>query len=498
VILTVVGLALRVWRLGEWSFEGDEIFTLRDSLHPRFTNPRPLIYFLNDYLVSPVVPLDELGLRILPALFGVLAIPALYVMARRLVGTRAALFATLLLTFNAYQVYQSQYARYWSLVFLLSAVYPFLIYLGFRDRDRRALILGVIAGVLAVLAHPTSILLVGGLGLFLLTQLSRERWTQLWSQGRVRWAALVMATIVALFTIRSGFVLYRWIMYRPRSPDIKDRLLHSPSGLGIKQISIVLTYVDALTVPIVLAAAVGVYLLWRSRDRQLAVLLGCLFLFPFGFLLLLSLRTAVGTVYLQPIAPIAFIAAGVFLDRLADLNGELRPRGLIAATVTAMMLAAGAPTLISQYRDGRRNDFRAAAHWLSQQLMPGDALFSDQFRVMTHYLPGIQVQRLVADPVPLEQTRQILQAGRSGVLWIVTPVSAPGGHRTNPRIGSLEQWLHDNCQLRNSVGVARLDFRQNELQIYRCLARTETVRPVIDTLSRTPQPKTHGRQPARR
>ena len=29
-------------------------------------------------------------------------------------------------------------------------------------------------------------------------------------------------------------------------------------------------------------------------------------------------------------------------------------------------------------------------------------------------------------------------------------------------------WIYENCQLRNTVGVARLDFRQNQLQVYRC------------------------------
>ncbi len=57
---------------------GDELYTLRDSLHPQLRNPRPLLYLLNYFLVRPLLPLDEFGLRVLPALFGVLAMPALY------------------------------------------------------------------------------------------------------------------------------------------------------------------------------------------------------------------------------------------------------------------------------------------------------------------------------------------------------------------------------------------------------------------------------------
>ncbi|MEA2713012.1 MAG: hypothetical protein QOK27_973, partial [Gemmatimonadales bacterium] len=118
--LIVLAFLLRFWRLGDWGFDSDETFTLRDSINLNPSNPRPLLYLLNHYIVSPLVPLNELGLRLLPALFGVLAIPAFYFVARRLVGTRAALFGALLLTFSSLHVYYSQFARYWTLVFLLS------------------------------------------------------------------------------------------------------------------------------------------------------------------------------------------------------------------------------------------------------------------------------------------------------------------------------------------------------------------------------------------
>jgi hypothetical protein len=137
--------------------------------------------------------------------------------------------------------------------------------------------------------------------------------------------------------------------------------------------------------------------------------------------------------------------------------------------LAAVIIAAGAPTLISQYRDGRRYDFRGVARWLDARLAPGDVVFSDQYRTMTYYLRRTDVQRLAADSAPLTQSVHVLHAaGRGGALWLVMPYSAQGGHRTNPKLGSLKQWIYDHCQLRQTMGAARLDFRQNELQIYRC------------------------------
>jgi hypothetical protein len=223
-----------------------------------------------------------------------------------------------------------------------------------------------------------------------------------------------------------------------------------------------------LTLPLVLAGALGICWLWQGRDRPLAVLMTGMVAFPIAFLVLLSLRTPVGVFYLVPTIPIFFIGAGVFLDRLTAVDVGLRPRWLLPATVTLIILAAGAPTLISQYRDGRRYDFRTAAHWLGQRLAPGDVVFSDQFKVLAHYLPRTEVHRLTADTNRLMQSVRVLHQPESRhVLWIIVPAPSHA-FRTNPSITSLRRWMYNHCQLLYTIGVGRVDFRQYYLQIYRC------------------------------
>jgi mannosyltransferase len=466
--LIVLAFALRFWRLGDWNFEATEIFTLRDSTRAQFGNARPLIYLLNYYLVRPLFPLDEFGLRLLPAIFGVLAIPAFYFVARRLIGTRAALFGALLLTVSPLHVFYSQFARYWSLVFLLSAVFPYAIYLAICERDRRALALGLVTGVLAALAHPVSVLLVAGLGMwFLVTSSRRSYLTQLWGQRSVRWGVLLAVILAGVIALRFIPVLGGWISMHDKTPGTGQFLLRSPNQQGLKQIVYLAAYLESLTLPVVLIGLVGIRLLWQGRDRPLALLLTCLAAFPVVFLTLLSLRTPVSTYYLVPAAPVFFIGAGIFLDRLFEVDFGLRPRWLLPATVTVMVIAAGGPTLVSQYRDGRRYDFRGVAHWLEARVAPTDVVFSDQHMVLAHYLPGTQVQRL-REAAPLAQTLRALdQSGGGGALWIVSPTPSHA-LRTNPNVGGLYRWIYDNCQLRNTIGVGRLDFRQNYLQIFRC------------------------------
>lgn len=469
--LIVLALILRFWRLGDWGFDSDEIFMLRDSVDLSPGNPRPLMYLLNHYLVLPFVPLDEYSLRILPAIFGVLAIPVFYFVARRLLGTRAALFGGLLLAVSGLHIYYSQFARYWTLVFLLCTLYPYALYLGVRERSLRTLALGLVVGVLAVLAHPASVLVLGGLGIWMaVTYFRRDQLARLWKMKSVRWGALVILVIAAAVALRFGPLLQAWIAERDKVPR-GEFLLHLPVRQGVKQIGYLMAFVESLTAPLVLTGAVGIYLLWQGRDRSLALLMTCVFMFPLVFLVLLSFRTPVSTFYLVPTTPVLFMGAGVFLDRVAGVDWGLRPRWLLPATVVAVMMVAGAPTLISQYRDGRRYDFRGAARWLHQHLQPGDVVYSDQPKVMTHYLQGPEARRLVADPPLLMQSiRMLTQTGRGGSLWIVSPYSSRGSHRTNPKIGGLKAWIYDNCRLRSAVGVARLDFRVNELEIFQCPA----------------------------
>lgn len=469
--LTLLAFALRFYRIGAWGFDSDEVFMQRDSIQLRLTNPRPLMYALNHYLVQPLMPLDELGIRLLPAIAGVLAVPAFYVVARRLVGGRAALFGSLLIATSSLLVYYSQFGRYWTLVFLLCSIYPYALYLGVRDRDRRMLSWGAISGLLAVFAHPVSIVLLGGFGLWLVTvYLRRDQLAQLLRQPGVRLGLVIALILGVVIAIRFVPMLQHWIADHDKVP-VSERggefLLHSPGGQGVKQMSLLLAYVINLTPPLVLAGVLGVYLLGQTRDRQLGLLLVYLFCFQIGFIALVSLRTAVSTFYLVPAIPVLFIGAGVFLDRLIGSGLGIRPPWLVAAAVTAMIVASGTPTLISQYRDGQRWDFRGAARWLEHRLVPGDIVYSDQPQVVAHYLPGRPIERLVADSARLARAASIVRDQGGQALWIVSPAPSHA-FRTNPRLSSLNDWVYDRCQLRTTIGVGRVDFRQNFLQVYRC------------------------------
>jgi mannosyltransferase len=466
ILLLTIGL--RFYRLGAWNFEATEMFTLRDSVRPQFHNPRPLGYLLNYFLVLPIHPLDEFGLRFMPALVGVITVPVFYLVARRLAGARAALFGAGFLALSPLHVFYSQFARYWSLVFLFSAVYPYALYLGVRERNPRYFVLGLVTLVLAVLSHPVAILLIGGPAIWLAVRYCRPSYVrQAWAHPRLRWAMVAAGVLLVLLAMRVVPYLHGWVSYHDKNPGMGQFLLGPKWANGPKQMVLMLAFLESLTWPLALAAAAGTYLLWRERDRPLGTLLTSLVLFQLGFIALVSTRAPVSTYYLVPAAPAFYLAAGVFFDRLCEVEWRLRPRWLMPAVIALAFLTACMPTLISQYRNGRRYDFRGVAEWLTPQLSRADVVFSDQPMVLAHYLKTVEVQKLRQDPTALRDSLADLRRSGAGTLWIVAPQPAHA-FRTNLKAGGLADWMYGNCQLRSTIGQGRLDFRQQYLQVFRC------------------------------
>jgi hypothetical protein len=236
----------------------------------------------------------------------------------------------------------------------------------------------------------------------------------------------------------------------------------------MKQVLYLAGFVESLTVPIVLSAIAGSYWLWHRGDRSLGRFLTSLALFHIGFLTLVSTRTSVSQYYLLPAVPVFYLGAGIFIDQLFRVEAPWRPRWLLPALLVAISIAAGAPTLISDARDGRRYDFRTSARWIVPRLGPADIVFSDQPMVMAHYLPEHPVRHLLQDLGLLTTAiDELRQAGQGGALWIVAPAPSHA-RRPTMKQGGMIDWIHENCQVSNTIGVGRFDLRQDYLNIYRC------------------------------
>jgi 4-amino-4-deoxy-L-arabinose transferase-like glycosyltransferase len=129
VALTFVGVLLRAVRLSFqplWWDEGYSVWFATHSLGQMAAltaeDIHPPLYYALLHGWTSVLGAGPIALRLFSVLCGVLAIPVLYAVGRRLLGSRqGGLWAALLLAVNPLHIYYSQEIRMYGLVALLSA-----------------------------------------------------------------------------------------------------------------------------------------------------------------------------------------------------------------------------------------------------------------------------------------------------------------------------------------------------------------------------------------
>jgi hypothetical protein len=132
--LLLLAFGLRAYRLPAqslWYDEGVSWYLTRMS-PPALTvwtanDIQPPLYYYLLWLWVRLAGTSEYALRFLSIFFGVLTLPLLWVTARRLLGTRAAWLAALLLTLSPLHVYYAQEARMYTLLTFLGLLSSYLL-----------------------------------------------------------------------------------------------------------------------------------------------------------------------------------------------------------------------------------------------------------------------------------------------------------------------------------------------------------------------------------
>ncbi|HRO91435.1 MAG TPA: glycosyltransferase family 39 protein, partial [Promineifilum sp.] len=147
LLLILLGYWLRVHNLDAFSFWTDEGLTpersgyaiaqiLRNDILIQgvvTTDTHPPLYYLILHLTRQLFGLSDFAFRYPSVLFGVLLIPLLYQLGRRMGGRAVGLIAALLAAVNPLQVYYSQEARMYSLLLLLVTGMSYVLWRAIQD-----------------------------------------------------------------------------------------------------------------------------------------------------------------------------------------------------------------------------------------------------------------------------------------------------------------------------------------------------------------------------
>jgi 4-amino-4-deoxy-L-arabinose transferase-like glycosyltransferase len=163
-LVVLLGAAVRLYGLGAESLWTDELITLefvrRYStlellVRIPLEQPHLPVYYVTLDLWTSVVGTSATALRLLSALFGILAIPFVYLAGRDLFEETAGLAAALVYALSQFHVFHAQEVRMYSLLALLTAASLWLFVRVFAaDATRRTAAAYAVVTLLLVFTHP--------------------------------------------------------------------------------------------------------------------------------------------------------------------------------------------------------------------------------------------------------------------------------------------------------------------------------------------------------
>lgn len=462
LVIVTVGLLLRIWGLASWAWEEDELYTLRDAsdLGARAAASgapgiaaRPLYFVLQHFLLL-VFPPTRVFLRIAPLVFGVLGIVATWWLGRRAFGGYAGLVGAALAATSPWHLYASQFARYWSLVYLLAAAAFGALISAFDDDQSRLHVRALVLVVLGMLTHPTFLLpLVGVIAAMHLVSREGRLGVIRPSRAALRWLWLPLTVLTFAWFV--GLKL-----------GARPQALQDSTGRGIaaslRLVPAMIQWMVPATAAI--AAAACIYLVLaepRVGRRWAAIAIGGT-AGAFVLLLVLSVRTAVYSDYGIAALPLLFVAIAGAVELIATrLEPTVAPRFALAAGLG--LTASVAPETASHLSDGTRFDYRPA--WaLIRQLGPDRP-------VLGRLDPMVEADAPDLAYMPMDEADRL---GLPSGFWLIVSVRRLGLREGGPE---LQAWVDKGCRRIAGFERPRLDYRLYRVELHWCGADPLPKRP---------------------
>jgi Dolichyl-phosphate-mannose-protein mannosyltransferase len=458
VAIVAVGALMRLYTIFAFTWDQDELYTrieARELFHttlPPGIDARPLYYLIQHPLLS-ILPQSAPMLRLLPFLFGVAGLWITWLVGRRQLGSVGGLLAVFLAATSTWHMEASGQARYYSLVYLLSALVvlwlPYAI-----DTDRRAAYIATfVAMSLGTLTHPSFVFPIIGVvaAATLVTKAGQLQWR--WP-SRNGWLFLWTPFLTFLF----GFFAILRHLHRQSA-------LRNSIGRGlVATLRLVPGIVEWITPVVFGAALLGAACLLLSRHvgrRRLATMYLASLVITLGGLFAASFWTATYTTYATALLPIIFVTAGAAAQQVADLVRDRAPASAVATAAIALFGFAVAPSTISHLIDGTRFDYRPAYKQIERE-EPNVAVLTWPANLAKEYAPELTLLPLRPDGAYLDST-----LSRYHDLWVVSSVKRPGIALDDT--GELERWLATRCHRHGVFERPRFDYRIYRVELHRCL-----------------------------
>ena len=398
--LVMLAAALRIYRIDHESGWSSEIISVYASMLPPGNVPDWLIKDVKNPLDTPfyywlvhgwfqVVGSGVLQARVLAACFGILCIPAIFLLAENLLGKRVALIAALILTVSEFGVSYSQEARPLTQLafFLLTTVYLFVRAL--KERRKWLWYASVVSGALMIFTHYYGLFVL--LILWLFAIIYRRKYPIPW-----KWWALSVLTMAILIgawtvTVVQNHPLTRQQLFKADNAALAGRVgwqhlgavlgwFNSVKWFGINSAS-PLWLLAAGMLLFAVPAIWGAYRSWSgtgagagvSQQREAVILLGALSVFP--LIAGIYLATFGLNKYIEFANDIRFLtlsAAPYYILAAAGLAAIPSVWGQRIGIALVVMFSAA--SLRAVYFIPEKADYRSAVGYMTAAYQPEDCI----------------------------------------------------------------------------------------------------------------------------
>jgi 4-amino-4-deoxy-L-arabinose transferase-like glycosyltransferase len=391
VFIIVVASTLRFYKLGEWSFWGDEIFTIggrEDGFNYSVLRQSVSITFIQ-FLVSRL-GVTEWNARLIPALTGIISVPLLYFLVKKTFNATTGLVAALFLALSPWHLYWSQNARFYVPLLLFYTLALFAFYFGIEDDKPWYLVISLIFLGLAIKERLLALFFVPVVFSYLLLILTLP----FEKPAGLRWRN---AIIFFLPGIIAGLFFV--------GPYVRN-LSGWMEGFGYVNndpIWLMLGVVYYTGSGVITFAALGILYFLKKRNRA-ALLLSLSAIVPLLSIMSLSLfhYTANRYVFISLTGWLVLAAlATVELYRQSQKNIKILALGPLLLLVVTLLAE---DALYFKYQNGNRDDWKGAFAYVQQHKAADDWVVVSNPELGNYYLQeetysweSIDINRLPKD-----------------------------------------------------------------------------------------------------
>jgi hypothetical protein len=382
----LIGFALRYYTFDHKSLWLDEVYTYNDARYgfkdqlkyyqedPKYLHP-PLFFILTHFFYPTAKP--ERDLRIIPLIFGTLAIPMIYLLSRSF-SPEIAVPCTLSLTFMAYHVSLSQEGRPYSMImfFGMVSLYFFIQYL--KTLKRRYLWL--VALSYAILFHTSysSILFILFSQVLWLYQVREHKFSPAFS------SFFLLNGLTLLFCL--PWMVFLLLHYEGR-PYIELSGIQHLGSLGNTFYGVLHDWIP--NVPLIIISGVLLTLLPFLSNRRNAMALWFVFLIPicglylycriFNITHFLSSRYFVA--FLPPFMITLYLSLHYVDQKAVRLKKFIRLKPIFILFMVISNLI-----ILPLYYRSEKQDFRGLVNYFRNYLEDGDKIIVGSYPYMVGIL----------------------------------------------------------------------------------------------------------------